>query len=323
MSILFEVFTIVAPVFLLIGIGYGFARTGYLGSTMGEYLGNFVYCVSVPMLIFRTLVNVDLSAGLPFALWGSYFSGVLFAWLLGTAVIRRVFGRDSRASAIGGISASFANTVLVGLPVIAAVYGDAGLVPLLLIISVHLASMTLAMAIVMERAAAVDAGTASPPILDLIKKAGISLIKNPLVIAIVLSFFWRTSGLTLPAVADNVLERIGATALPLGLISLGMSLVLYGVRGNVVPGLVLGFIKLAVMPAVVFCAAAFVFKLPALWIAVATLTATGPTGINAFIFANRFGTGHAMSANAITATTLFAVLTTSLWVVFLSKYLGI
>ena len=134
-----QTLTIVAPVFLLIGFGYGLARTKILSMKVSEALGEFVYVVAIPILIFRTLVTADLSAGLPWALWASYFLGIACAWTLGILVIRKGFGRDARAGAIGAISAAFANTILVGLPLVAAVYGDDGLVPLLLIVSIHLA----------------------------------------------------------------------------------------------------------------------------------------------------------------------------------------
>jgi len=318
-----QTFTIVAPVFVLIGIGYALAKFKILKESASEALGQFVYVVAIPILVFRTLISADLSTGLPVALWVTYFLGVGIAFALGTLVIRKGFGRDSRAGAIGGISAAFANTIMVGLPLIAAVYGDDGLVPLLLIISIHLAAMTVGMAVIMERAAAVDGGTATPPLAQMALGAVRSVFKNPLVITIIFAFAWRMSGLDLPEIGMDVLNRIAATALPLALLSLGMSLVQYGVRGNVVPGLLLGVIKIIVMPAAIFVFGFFVFQLPPLWTAVATLTASCPTGVNAYIFANRYGTGHAMSANAITATTLSAIVTTSLWIWFLDTWFGL
>jgi predicted permease len=93
-------------------------------------------------------------------------------------------------------------------------------------------------------------------------------------------------------------------------------------RGNIVPGLLLSIIKVLLMPIVVFSFGAFVFHLPPLWTAVATLTASCPTGVNAYIFANRYGTGHSMSANAITMTTLCAIVTASLWIWFLDSWFG-
>ena len=317
-----QTLTIVAPVFLLIGIGYCLAKTRILNQSISEALGQFVYIVAIPVLIFRSLIGADLSAGVPLALWATYFIGVGFAWLLGSLIIRKGFGRDARASAIGGISAAFANTILVGLPLVASVYGDEGLAPLLLIISIHLATMTVLMAVMMERAAAIDNGTASPPISQLLMGAGKSLVKNPLVVTIVAAFIWRQTGLELPEIGLDVISRIAATALPLSLLSLGMSLVQYGMRGNIVPGLILSIIKMLLMPIVVFCFGAFVFHLPPLWTAVATLTASCPTGVNAYIFANRYGTGHSMSANTITMTTLCAIVTASLWIWFLDHWFG-
>lgn len=317
-----QTLSIVAPVFLLIGIGYCLARFRILNQAIGDALGQFVFIVALPVLVFRSLISADLSGGLPLSLWASYFLGVAAAWVLGTLVIRKGFRREARAGAIGGISASYANLLLVGMPVVSAVYGQEGLIPVLLIISIHLATMTVVMAIAMERTAAIDSGEASPPIGKLSLEAGRKIFANPLIVTIVLAFAWRQTGLTIPAIGEDILSRIAATALPLALLSLGMSLVQYGLRGNVLPGFLLGTIKIIIMPAVVFLAGTFLFQMPPLWVAAATLAAGCPTGVNAYIFANRYGTGHAMSANAITMTTLSAIVTTSLWIWFLGLWFG-
>lgn len=315
-----EVLTIVLPVFILIGIGYVVARIGLMSKSVGEALGEFVFVVAIPVLIFRTLAVVQLGDENPWALWAAYFTGVFITWIAGTLVIRKGFGREARAGVIGGISAAFANTVMVGLPLVSQVYGDAGVVPLLLIVSVHLPILTVVTVITMERAAAIDGISEQPPLLELLTRIAKNLATNPIIIAIVCSLLWRMTGLPIEGLFEDVLDRIAATALPVALFSLGMSMVIYGIRGNVWPGFLLSLLKIAFMPAVVFVMAAFVMKLPPLWTAVATLTATCPTGVNAYIFANRYGTGHAMSANAITITTAAAVLTSGLWYIILETW---
>lgn len=309
-----DVLAIVLPVFALIAVGYGVARFGLLPQQVGAALGQFVYVVAIPVLIFKTLAEADLQGQSPWGLWAAYFSGVVIAWILGTLIIRKGFRREARAGVIGGISAGFANTVMVGLPLAAQVYGEAGLVPILVLITVHLPVMTILTAILMERAAALD-GTADPPrLFDLALKVAMSLATNPIAVAIVTALAWRLIGLPVGGMFEDVLDRIASTALPVALLSLGMSMVLYGLRGNLLPGLWLSLVKLFVMPATVFAVAAFAIGLPPLWTAVATVTAACPTGVNAFIFANRYGTGHAMSTNAITVTTAAAVLTTGAWI---------
>lgn len=315
-----QVLSIVLPVFILIGVGYLVARIGLMSQTVGEALGEYVYVIAIPVLVFKTLAVVNLDGQSPWAIWIAYFSGMAATWIAGNLMIRKVFGREARAGVIGGISAAFANTVMVGLPLVSQVYGDAGLVPLLLIISVHLPAMTAATAVLMERAAALDGVSTPPPMPELLKRIGQNLIVNPIVVAITCSLIWRATSLPIEGLFQDILNRISATALPVALLSLGMSMVTYGIRGNILPGLLLSVLKLGFMPAAVFVMSAYVVHLPPLWTAVATLTATCPTGVNAYIFANRYGTGHAMSTNAITLTTAAAVATSGLWYAFLETW---
>jgi malonate transporter len=315
-----QVLSIVLPVFILIGVGYLVARVGLMSQTVGEALGEFVYVIAIPVLVFKTLAVVDLDGQSPWGIWAAYFTGMAATWIAGNLMIRKIFGREARAGVIGGISAAFANTVMVGLPLVSQVYGEAGLVPLLLIISIHLPAMTTATAILMERASALDGVSTPPPMPELLKRIGKNLVFNPIVIAITCSLIWRGTGLPIDGLFQDILNRISATALPVALLSLGMSMVTYGIRGNVLPGFLLSILKLGFMPAAVFVMSAYVVHLPPLWTAVATLTATCPTGVNAYIFANRYGTGHAMSTNAITLTTAAAVATSGLWYAFLETW---
>lgn len=313
-----QILTIVLPLFILVGLGYAAARSGILEASIGDALGRFVYVVAIPVMIFRTLATSSLDGVSPWGFWFAYFAGVAVVWTLGTLAIRRGFRREARAGVIGGISAAFANTALVGVPLIAAVHGEAGLVPLFVLISVHLPVLTVACALLMERAAVVDGTQAPRPLPQIMAGVARNLATNPIIIGIACGVAWRFTGLPIEGIFADVLARIASATVPLALFSLGMSMVAYGIRGNLAPGLVLGLLKIAVMPAIVFLLARDVVGLPPLWVSVATLTAACPTGINAFLFANRYGTGHAMSANAITLTTGFAVVSTGLWMVFLA-----
>ncbi|NVK34687.1 MAG: AEC family transporter [Rhodobacteraceae bacterium] len=316
----YQVLSIVLPVFILIGLGYLAAKLGILSESVGEALGQYVFVVGIPVLLFKTLAVLQLQDENPWALWGAYFSGVAVISVLAHTIIRVVFKRDARAGVIGAISAAFANTVMVGLPLISSVYGEEGLTPLLILLSVHLPTLTVFIAISMERAATHDGVGENPDLLGLLANIVKRLMQNPIIIGILCALAWRMTGLPVQGIFKTVLDQIAATALPVALFSLGMSMVLYGIRGNILPGLVLSTLKTMVMPAVVFVFCAYVFHLSPLWTAVATITAASPTGVNAYIFANRYGTGHAMSANAITITTGFAVVTSGIWVTLMELW---
>lgn len=318
-----EVLAIVLPVFILIGIGYFVAQIGLMSKSVGDALGEFVFVIAIPVLIFKTVARMNFGDHSPWALWAAYFSGMAITWLIGNLVIRKGFGREARAGVIGGIAAAFANTMVVGLPLISQLYGEAGLVPLLLIVSIHLPLTTVATVVLMERAAALDGISAPPPFTELVKRIAKNIATNPIAIAIAAALICRWIDVPIEGILLDVLNRIAVATGPVALLSLGISMVNYGIRGNVLPGVLLSLLKVAVMPALVFVAGAYVIGLPPLWTAVATMTATCPTGINAYVFANRYGTGHAMSANAITLTTAAAVVTSGLWFAFLKGWQGL
>ena len=55
-----DLLAIVLPVFGLIGIGYVGRRTGFVSERMGDGLSEFVFSLSVPCLIFNTLVRAEI-----------------------------------------------------------------------------------------------------------------------------------------------------------------------------------------------------------------------------------------------------------------------
>ena len=121
-----QITAIVVPVFGLIGLGFAAAWTRLLNQATGEALADFVFTVAIPVLIFRVVATADFSGGAPWLLWLDYYIGFTIAWILGTFVVRRVFGRDARAGLVAGVSAAYPNALLVGIPLVIAAYGSEG-----------------------------------------------------------------------------------------------------------------------------------------------------------------------------------------------------
>ncbi len=312
---------IVLSVFALIAIGYGVAAFRVLPEQVGDAVGDFVFVIATPVLIFKTLGTADFDGPSPWLLWFAYFSSALIIWLAGDVIVRRGFGRDARAGVIGGVSSAFANTVLVGIPVAFAALGTAGAVPFLLIISIHLPLMMVLSTVLIDRAEVAD-GTkqGGTSVRDMATRVAVNLARNPIVIAVLASFAFRTTGLPLEGLAAMVTDSLAGAAVPCALFSLGMSLKRYGIRGNLPPALGLSALKLILFPALVWLIADRIAGLPPLWTAAAVLCAACPTGVNAYLIANRFRTGHALAANTITLTTAFGVVTISIWLILLNTF---
>ncbi|MEM8551331.1 MAG: AEC family transporter [Pseudomonadota bacterium] len=306
--------SIVLPVFGLIGLGYLAAALKILPESVGDGLAGFVFTLAIPLLLFRAIGTLEIPDLNPWPFWIAYFGGVAVNIPLGYFIARRLFGRDARASVVAGIATSYSNVVMVAMPLIDKAFGEVGLVTVLLLIAVHLPVMTFVSAVLIEVADAKgDEGSGASRFAASLWRVLRGLATNPFIVGIAAGVAFRLTGLPLTGVPAIVIERVSDTAIPLALVALGMSLKRYGISGNIGPAILIGAVKLSVMPVVVFVLAAYVFALPPLAIAVAVISAAGPTGANAYIMATRFNTGLALSANTITLTTAVSVLTLGLW----------
>ncbi|MGL5113687.1 MAG: AEC family transporter [Beijerinckiaceae bacterium] len=296
---------IVFPIFAIIAFGYLAAWIGLLGEKTADGLSDFVFVIAIPILLFRTLAAAPLPEAQPWFYWLAFFSSLAVVWAATTLIGARVFGLKGREGAIAGFSAAQANTVFIGIPLVLRVHGEAGAVPLSLLIAVHLPITMTAATLLVERA---EGGKAD------LREMALKLVTHPLLIGIGLGVLWRMTGLPLPAPALSVAKLIGDSAGPVALFALGMTLRRYG--GGAPLGLVgvMAFLKLMALPALVYVMAFHVLPMPPLWASVAVLFAACPSGVNGYLLAQRYRTGVALASSAIAVSTLCAVVTMTFWV---------
>jgi predicted permease len=278
-----------------------------------QALADFVFVIAIPLLVFRTVALADFSGGSPWLLWIAYYIAFAVVWVGGTVTARRLFGRDARAGVVSGVSAAYANSLLLGIPLIIAAYGNEGAAALSLLIAINLPIMMAVSAILIEHALVVDGLSATAHTGQVLATVARTILKNPIIIGIVVGVVWRVANLPYGGPVGIVASRLADVAATLALFSIGMTLRKYGISGNVWPALIIAVLKLAVMPAIVFALVATVFPLPAIWAKSLVIAAACPTGVNAWAVAARFRTGQALASNAITITTAAAVVTVALW----------
>jgi predicted permease len=304
---------IVLPVFGLIGIGYLASWTKLLPKEGDQALADFCYNIAIPVLIFRVVATADFTGGSPVALWAAYFIAFAILWTLGTVLVRRVFRRDARAGLVAGISSSYGNVLLVGIPLMISAFGNEGTAAMSLLIAVHLPIMMAVSAVLIERALILDGVSEGGHGKAIARSVTRNLILNPVIIGLFLGVLWRFTGIAITGPAGTVVDHLADVAATVALISVGINLRKYGIHGHLQPALLVSFLKLIVMPAVVFVIVFYVIKLPPVWAKAMVIAAGCPTGVNAYIVAARFRTGEALSSNAITLTTALAVVTIAVW----------
>lgn len=296
---------VVLPVFGLIALGYLARWTKLLRETTGEGLSDFVFVLAVPCLLFRTLATADVPQTQPWGYWIAYFTGLAIVWALAMLIASRVFARKGPELVVSGFAAAQSNTVFVGVPMILKAYGDAGAVPLGLLLAIHLpVTMTVATLLAEGRAA-------SPAMM--IRR----LFTHPIIIGIILGMLARPVVGQLPAPFWTLIDLIAAAAVPCALISLGISMRRYGLESGLGLPVALSAPKLGLHPLIVYVLATKVFDMPPHWSGVAVLFAACPCGINAYLFAERYRQGVADASSAITLSTLISLFTTAAWLTWL------
>ena len=125
----------VLPIFGLVLCGYLVGRKGWMSEEAIKGLNTFVFYFAIPALLFRSMARG--LGPVEFGIVATYFSAIGITFLLALPAARLVFRTGRAEQVLFGMGSVFSNTVLLGIPLIFAVMGDAGGVQLMLIITFH------------------------------------------------------------------------------------------------------------------------------------------------------------------------------------------
>jgi predicted permease len=293
---------VVAPVFALILLGYIAVRRGFIDQPTLKGMTLFVFGLAAPALLFAggTRPNAGGGGAAVAQIGGSvlvYVATLLFA--------RRVLRQRPAEAALFGLSCVFGNSVMMGVPIIVAAYGEAGVPPMLAILALQ-TIVLLGLATVMTEIGL----NAAAPWKQLLRSTLIGIGRNPVVLSVIAALLWSSLGLPVPAVMRRTLEFLGGSAPPLALFCLGGGLAGMSAVALWKETLAITFVKLLLLPAVV-AAIGVLIGLSPIEMAVAVTVAAMPTGANAFILARRYATGADSSGSAVVVSTTLSVLTLS------------
>jgi malonate transporter and related proteins len=310
-----SVLTVVTPVFAIILIGFLIAQRRLLPEGTGKGVSDFIFNVAMPAMLFRTMATVEDSGVAPFGLLVGYFGANLATWLLASVATTRLLKRPAEDAPALSMAACFGNTVMLGLPLGTAYFGDRAASAIAVIVAVHAPILWMVATLQQEWIGRGDSGKT----FTRLREIAIDLAKNPIIASVILGSVWRLSGIGLPVVADKTLGLLGQAAVPGALFALGMSLTRFEVRSDLAALSVITALKLLVMPVIAWAISARLLGLAPIGTDAVTLLAACPTGANAFLFASRYNRGVGPVSGAIAAGTVVAALTVSLTLLILSK----
>ncbi len=279
-----ELVSIVAPVYLIIGLGFWWVRTGRPWST--EVVGELITRVGAPCLVFSSLTRVEISGAAMWEMAGAVCSALAVLAALGTLVLRAA--RLPISTYLSPIVIMNAGNM--GLPLSLFAFGSEGL----------------ALAVCYWATCAIVFFTVGQWIWSG-RVSLLDLVRSPLAWAAALATASLVSGVAVPRWLQNTTELLGGFTIPLLQFSLGTSLGQFALRG-LPRGLALAALRIG-MGFAVGLALASVWGLEGNAYAVFVLLSAMPVAVVNYLMAERYDRAPAEIASLIVISTLLSFAT--------------
>lgn len=299
------------PIFLMMLLGMLFRKLGWMDEVFATKMNKFVFLVPLPVLLFEQLATVDFSE-----VWDIKF--ILFCFVV-TAIsitISTLISLLWKDRSIKGefIQATYrSSAALLGIAFIQNIYGTAGMAPLMIIGSVPLYNI---MAVVVLSVFKPGNNSFDKA---LVKKTLKGIATNPIIIGIVAGFVWSALKLSMPSILHKTVSSIGATATPMGLMSMGATFEMKKAISKMKPTLVAVFMKLVGFCAVFLPVAAVLGFRNEELIAILVMLGSATT-VSCFVMARNMGHEGTLSSGVIMMTTLLSAFTLTMWLDVLRSF---
>ncbi len=302
---------VLLPIFGLILAGYACGRRGWLGPGATDSLNRFVVRLALPAELFDSVARVTWAQVDHPSFVAAFAGGMLATFAVGFVLdYRGPVERPQRLSAatIEGLSAGYANTAFIGIPLCVGVFGPAGLPPVVLATLLTVCVLfALAIGLVeLDREGGRGLGRT-------VLKVSAALLRNPLVAAPIAGGAVNLCGVGLWAPVWHFTGLLGDAAAPCALVTIGLFLAETGSRPARKPAVVrVVAAKLLLQPALTALLAYPVFRLDSLWAQSAVLIAALPVGTGPFMLARLYNREADVASRATLVSTLLSLVTVSL-----------
>lgn len=310
---MYFVIDVIAPVFVIVLIGYLAVKLKAFPSGGISSLIAFTNNFAAPMLLFRAMLTLDFATALDPKIIAPFYVAGLAGFVLGIVLARSIFKYSPGEAVSVGFSGWFTNTVLLGIPIVQRAYGVEALPIIFLIIGFHAPSLMTIGMMTMELSRR-DGRPLGVAVFDALKR----IATNPLLIGIACGVVLNLSGLSLPKILDDATIMLVAAVLPTALFGLGAALTQYSIKKAVLPAAIMSAIKTVMHPLLAWIILVPILGVPHEISRVVVLLAAMPSGINAYIFATYYNRALDVATSTVLLSTLVSVFSISFWLWFLS-----
>lgn len=287
-----QIFSAIIPVFSLILIGYFFKKISFPSNEFWPMADKLTYFVLMPSLLIYKLSDAKFDTNsIDFVL-------VSLLAIFSTMIVLILFNKISpskNSSFTSIMQGGIRFNTYVFLALSGSIFGDKGLILSAIVLTFAIPFINILCVTIF----ALYSDNNKLDFMYLVK----SIVKNPLIISCVIGGAINFFSVSVPISIEKLLKILSEAALPLGLLSIGYSLVLKEIGSSKKDLIVSSFGKFVILPILIFIFAKF-FDLNEIMISILVLFALMPTAPSSFILARQLGGDLSLMTSIITIQTL-------------------
>lgn len=299
---------IVAPVFLIIALGYLSKKMKIINENFVDVTSKFVFSVSLPILVFMQIAEMDLTKAINFDQIIFIYIGTITTFIL-IWMLSIPFIKDERDRSVFVQGAFRSNFAIVGFAIISNLFGTTALGKAAIILAFILPLYNVLAVIVLTVPLRHTNQLTFYPILK-------EILLNPLIVAVIVGLPFSYYGIGLPSIIVTTGNFLSDLALPLALIGIGGSLNLEQIRKASTLAFTSSFIKLILIP-LFLTSTAYLFGYRGIDLGIMFILFACPTAIVSFIMAEAMGANSKLAGNIILISTLGSVFTIAIGILIL------
>lgn len=300
----------VFPLLIMMLIGFGARKAGFVRDSGARQLNACVFKIFLPLLLCFNII--DTAHGMTFdygTLIYALISSVLCFAVLFWLVPRVCKERNTYGVMIQGIARS--NYAIFGIPLVMMMYPnrDTSIAVFMVVAIVPVFNVLSTIALMTYSGHHSSAK-------EMIK----GILLNPLILGTAAGFAIWLLRIPIPTLIENPLRKLSSIATPLALFLLGASLDFAKAKSNLklITISVLG--KLVVIP-LVFLSIAIILGIRDVSLATLIAVYASPTSVSSFPMAQQMGGNDDLAGGQVVFSTAFSILTVFVWI-FVCKSLG-
>ena len=301
---------VVAPVFLLVALGYFVKRINVINENFVDVTSKFVYSVSLPALVFINIAEIDLSEAIDFNQIIYIYAATLFNFLIMWA-LSIPFVKDGKNLSVFVQGAFRSNFAIVGLAIISKLFGSFALgkasIVLAFILPLYNVLAVIILTVPLRKERKLN-----------LKNTLYEIILNPLIVAVIIGLPFSYFKIKIPPVINSTAGFLSELALPLALIGIGGSLNLQNIKKASGLAFTSSAVKVILVP-LVLTFGAYYFGFKGIDFGIMFVLFASPTAIVSFIMAEAMGANSKLAGNIVLISTVASVFTIAAGIVILKE----